>query len=38
MDSILLGLGLIFGLGIFLQWIAKIIKIPGVILLLPAGW
>lgn len=36
-DSILLGLGLIIGLGILLQWIARIIKIPGIILLLPAG-
>jgi len=36
-DTILLGLGLIFGLGIFLTWIARIIKIPGIILLLPAG-
>ncbi|MDR0901127.1 MAG: cation:proton antiporter, partial [Methanobrevibacter sp.] len=37
MDDILLGLGLIVGLGISLQWIAKIIKIPGIVLLLPAG-
>lgn len=36
-ETILLGLGLIIGLGIFLQWLAKIIKIPGIILLLPAG-
>lgn len=36
-DAILLGLGIIIGLGIFLQWVAKIINIPGIILLLPAG-
>ena len=36
-EAILLGLGLIMGLGIFLQWFSKIIKIPGIILLLPAG-
>lgn len=36
-ETILLGLGLIICLGIFLQWLAKIIKIPGIILLLPAG-
>lgn len=36
-EAILLGLGIIIGLGIFLQWFAKIIKIPGIILLLPAG-
>ncbi|WP_292759283.1 cation:proton antiporter [Methanobacterium sp.] len=36
-DQILLGLGLIIGLGISLQWLARAIKIPGIILLLPAG-
>ena len=36
-DQILLGLGLIIGLGISLQWLARTIKIPGIILLLPAG-
>ncbi len=36
-EQILLGLGLIIGLGILLQWIAKMLKIPGIILLLPAG-
>lgn len=36
-DLVLIGLGLIISLGILLQWIAKIIKIPGIILLLPAG-
>ncbi|MFA0834290.1 MAG: cation:proton antiporter [Methanobacterium formicicum] len=36
-DQILLSLGLIIGLGISLQWLARTIKIPGIILLLPAG-
>jgi len=36
-DPIILGIGIIISLGIFLQWIARIIKIPGIILLLPAG-
>ncbi|HII84239.1 MAG TPA: sodium:proton antiporter [Methanobacterium subterraneum] len=36
-EQILLGLGLIIGLGISLQWLARTIKIPGIILLLPAG-
>ncbi|MGC9516719.1 MAG: cation:proton antiporter [Methanomicrobiales archaeon] len=36
-DPIILGLGIIITLGILLQWIARIIKIPGIILLLPAG-
>ena len=37
MASVILGLGLIIGLGVSMQWIAKILKIPGIILLLPAG-
>lgn len=36
-DHILLGLGIIIGLGISLQWFARALKIPGIILLLPAG-
>ena len=36
-EQIFIGLGLIFGLGISMQWIARILKIPGIILLLPAG-
>ena len=36
-EDIYLGLALIIGLGISLQWIARILKIPGIILLLPAG-
>jgi NhaP-type Na+/H+ or K+/H+ antiporter len=36
-NQILLGLGIIISLGISLQWFAKRLKIPGIILLLPAG-
>lgn len=36
-EQILLALGIIIGLGIFLQWIAKVLKIPDIIPLLPAG-
>lgn len=36
-EAIFIGLGLIIGLGILMQWIAKIFRIPGIILLLPAG-
>ena len=36
-EQILLGLGIIIILGISLQWFARALKIPGIILLLPAG-
>jgi len=36
-DLIYIGLGLIIGLGISMQWLAKCFRIPGIILLLPAG-
>jgi len=36
-EQILLGLGIIIALGISLQWFARALKIPGIILLLPAG-
>ncbi len=36
-EEIFLGLGLIIGLGISMQWIARILKVPGILLLLPAG-
>ena len=36
-EDIFIGLALIIGLGISLQWIARLLKIPGIILLLPAG-
>ncbi|WAI02201.1 cation:proton antiporter [Methanogenium organophilum] len=36
-ELIYIGLGLIIGLGISMQWLAKIFRIPGIILLLPAG-
>lgn len=36
-ELIYIGLGLIIGLGISMQWVAKIFRIPGIILLLPAG-
>lgn len=36
-ELIYIGLGLIIGLGISMQWLAKIFRIPGILLLLPAG-
>lgn len=36
-ESVLLGLGLVIVLGISLQWLARLIKIPGIVLLLPGG-
>ena len=36
-EFIYIGLGLIIGLGISMQWLAKIFRIPGILLLLPAG-
>jgi NhaP-type Na+/H+ or K+/H+ antiporter len=36
-EEIYLGLGLIIGLGISMQWVARLLRIPGIILLLPAG-
>ncbi|MCE5213249.1 MAG: sodium:proton antiporter [Methanobacterium sp.] len=36
-EEIFIGLALIIGLGISLQWLARLLKIPGIILLLPAG-
>ena len=36
-ELIYIGLGLVIGLGISMQWVARIFKIPGIILLLPAG-
>jgi hypothetical protein len=36
-EDIFIGLALIIGLGISLQWLARLLKIPGIILLLPAG-